>query len=158
MLYVVDTSALIAAWDQWYSPERFPPFWEYLERMARERELTAPEQVLWDLKSRDTELYRWCSQRRDILFTETRSEIQRIVERLANAHPNLRSRGPGSKNFSDFYVIATACHFGCAVVTQESATGNIRGPRIPDVCKEEGLRVLQIWRVGEEQGWEFGRP
>ncbi len=31
--YCIDTSCLIAAWDERYPPENFPKFWEYLDKL-----------------------------------------------------------------------------------------------------------------------------
>jgi len=158
MLYVLDTSALIDAWTRWYSPKVLPPFWEGLAELARAGSVTIPEPVLWELSDQEgDDLYRWCRDRVRILVTQVTSAIEGIARDLGRRYPNIRSAGPSSKNYADLFVIATAADFRCAVVTDEAATGNLNGPRLPDVCKAEGIRVIQMHRFPQEQGWQFVR-
>lgn len=89
------------------------------------------------------------------LCAHSTQEIQDIVKMVADKYPNLRRAGPSSKNLADPIVIAMAQHFSCAVVTHERATGNLNGPRIPDVCRDMGIRVMQVHHLVLEQGWTF---
>ncbi len=155
MLYVLDTSALVDAWRKWYSPRSIPSFWERLEELGRSEEAIIPDMVLLELERVDDELYRWCRERAGSLCAHSTQEIQDIVKMVADKYPNLRRAGPSSKNLADPIVIAMAQHFSCAVVTHEHATGNLNGPRIPDVCRDMGIRVMQVHHLVLEQGWTF---
>ena len=155
MLYVLDTSALVDAWSKWYSPRSIPSFWDNLENLAISNACTIPDAVLLELQSVDDDLYRWCRDRESFLCTQTTEEIQEVVKRISNNYPNLRQAGTPSKNFADPIVIAVAEHFKCAVVTHEQATGNLNGPKMPDVCKDLGIRVMQIHHLVLKQGWTF---
>ncbi len=157
MLYVVDTNVLIDAWTKWYAPEVIPPFWINVENLAETGRLTIPEPVLWELEEQDDDLYRWCKMRESVLVTPSSAEIQSRVQMIANKYPNLCGRAPQSKNHADPFVIALASYFSCTLVTHEQATGNLQGPRIPDVCKAEGLRAIQLYRLIQEQHWRFGQ-
>jgi len=155
VFYVLDTSALVDAWSKWYSPLSIPPFWDNLEILATVKEATIPDAVLLELEVIDDDLYRWCKEREDFICTPSTEEIQDLVKRIADDYPNLRNAGTPSKNFADPVVIAVAEYFGCAVVTHENATGNLNGPRIPDVCRDKGIRVMQVHHLVLEQGWTF---
>lgn len=156
MRYVLDTSALVDAWNKWYSPDTIPGVWDNLEDLGRSAQLTIPDAVLLELQIHDDALYRWCRDRKDFICTASSQEIQELVKEICDSYPNLRKAGTPSKNFADPIVIAVAEHFGSAVVTHEIPTGNLNGPRIPDVCKDRGIRVLQFHRLVREQGWTFG--
>jgi len=155
MLYVIDTSALIDAWTKWYSLKSIPPFWQNLESLAREEKATIPDAVLLELEEQDDDLHRWCQERKEYLCTPTTDDVQRIINEISNRYRNLRRAGIPSRNFADPVVIAVAIYLNSAVVTHEHATGNINGPKMPDVCRDRGIRVVQIHQIISEQGWVF---
>jgi predicted nucleic acid-binding protein len=155
MLYVIDTSSLVDAWSKWYSPLSIPTFWNNLESIAKDGKATLPDAVLMELEEQDDDLRRWCQERRDFLCTPTTDDVQRIITDISNCYPNLRRAGIPTRNFADPVVIAVAIYLNSAVVTHENATGNLNGPRIPDVCRDRGIRVIQIHHLVSEQGWVF---
>lgn len=155
MGYILDTSALVDAWTKWYSPQSIPRFWDRLEKLARSGTATFPDAFLLELQVIDDGLYRWCKQREDIIVTPTTPQIQALVTVISTTYPNLRYAGVPGRNFADPVVIALAEHNGYAVVTHENATGNLNGPRIPDVCKARGIRVMQFHHLVLEQRWTF---
>lgn len=155
MGYVLDTSALIDAWTMWYPRENIPDVWLNIEDLAKQSGLTVPDAVLLELEAQADDLYKWCHARKDVLVSETSNEVQRIVQEISNLYKNLVDAGTPSKNFADPIVIAMAEHLGCAVVTHENASGNLTGPKMPDVCRDRGIRVIRFHRIVSEQGWRF---
>jgi hypothetical protein len=153
--YVLDTSALVDAWTKWYSPQSIPRFWDKLEGLGRSGMAAIPDAVLFELQPIDDGLYRWCKQRENIIVEPSTPEIQIIVAAISTKYPNLRYAGAPGKNFADPVVIALAKHKKYAVVTHEKMTGNLNGPKIPDVCKAEGITVMQIHHLVLEQKWTF---
>lgn len=148
------SSALIDAWTKWYSPETIPHFWDKIEELARAGNLTLPDAVLLELSVKDDDLYKWCHERKDFICTPSIQEIQDLLKRIANNYPNLRG-GSQNKNFADPFVIAVAEYYHCIVITHEEATGNLSGPRIPDICRDKMIRVMQFHHLIREQGWRF---
>jgi hypothetical protein len=59
MIYCIDTSSLIAAWQERYPIENFPAFWIKLEVLINEERLVAPIDVLLETKKRSDELHVW---------------------------------------------------------------------------------------------------
>jgi len=145
----------VDAWSKWYSPYSIPTFWDNLEALAQRSEATIPDAVLLELETQDDDLYRWCHERADFFCTPTTEDIQRLVSEISDSYPNLRRAGTPSRNLADPVVIALALSLGAAVVTHENATGNLNGPRIPDVCRDRGIRVMQVHHVVLEQRWTF---
>lgn len=156
MGYIFDTSALVDAWTKWYSMSSIPRFWQNLEQLAVSSQALIPDAVLLELQPVDDELYRWCKTRESTLVAPTSQPVQELVAEISNGFPNLRHVGPPGANFADPVVIALAIHMQFGVVTHEQATGNLHGPRIPDVCKARGVRVMQVHHVVLERGWTFG--
>lgn len=157
MLYSVDTNVLIDAWREWYAPTSHPTFWERLEQLAIQGKLKISDAVLWELEEvEDDTLTAWCKERENILCYPSVAELQRRVGRLGSQYPNFVNQKLGTKNFADPFVVALAqMHPGCSVVTHEKGTGNLNGPRIPDVCKAEDIRFMRLPRLVREEGWVF---
>jgi hypothetical protein len=154
MLYSLDSSALIDAWRKWYSPNHHPTLWERVENLADSGSLKLVDVVLQELKEQDDELYSWCKDKESKLIVPSDSSIQSRVSFISNKH-NLNRYGSPKKNFADPFVIALAMSKGGIVVTHEKATGNLNGPRIPDVCKHENLPSIEFYRLIEKEGWMF---
>ena len=154
-MYVLDTSALVDAWNKWYSPVSHAGFWVNLEELAQNQEATMPDAALLELERQDDDLYRWCKDREEFLWTQSIEPIQEIVNQVSNNYQNMMNVGIPSKNYADPVVIAVASYYACAVVTHENATGNPSGPKLPDVCKAMNIRVMQMHHLVREQGWIF---
>jgi hypothetical protein len=56
---------------------------------------------------------------------------------------------------ADPFVVALAMARDGVVVTEETRSGNIERPRIPDACEALGIRWLALMGYVEEQGWTF---
>lgn len=158
MDYVFDASALVDAWNEWYAPIILPTLWEDdLIRLAERSIITVPDAVLLELEKHIDDLYRWCKDSEEILCNNSTGEIQEIVRDISNTYQNL-SHGvvPSAKSFADPFVIATAHYYGCAVVTHESFSNNMNGPKIPDVCRDMKIRTVRFARFVREQNLQYG--
>src|SRR5262245_17025582 len=74
-VYCIDTSALIAAWQERYPPENFPPFWRLMGSLIDDGRLVAPMEVLLETQKRSDELHKWLAERKH-MFRELEDEIQ----------------------------------------------------------------------------------
>lgn len=154
MAYAVDASALIDAWRKWYSPSHHPSLWSKVETLASKGAFQVPDIVLEELDEKDDEVHEWCKDRESILKVESGSNVQKNVRKIVNAYENL-TQGDGKKNSADPFVIALAMQNGSTVVTHEEPTGDLKGPRIPDICRAEGLDWIRFPGVFEREGWQF---
>ncbi|MBX9720834.1 MAG: DUF4411 family protein, partial [Candidatus Obscuribacterales bacterium] len=55
----------------------------------------------------------------------------------------------------DPFVIALASVHRCAVITEEEPSAKPNKPRIPDVCKDLGIKTLKLVDVIKQEGWKF---
>lgn len=70
------------------------------------------------------------------------------------AHPRLVGNG-GGRNGADPFVIALAMVNHGAVVTDETFSGNLNKPRIPDVCQALSVPCMTVMDFVEAQHWSF---
>ena len=63
MAYCIDTSCLIAAWEERYPPENFPKFWNYLDQLISDGRVRAPAAVLDETEKKSKELHVWLKDR-----------------------------------------------------------------------------------------------
>jgi len=155
MIYCVDTSSLIAAWQERYPIENFPKFWDRMDGLVKEGRLVSPIEVFNETKKRSDELHGWLKSRRDGMFRELDDDVQIEVAEVLQRFPRL----VGDKKLrtsADPFVIALARITGHQVVTEEKPTGNLNRPNIPDVCAQLSLSTIGILQVIQLERWVAG--
>ena len=153
MKYSIDTSALIHAWRVAYAPTNFPGVWAKIGELIATGHLCAIDEVLLELKERDDELLKWAKDNRP-MFRAINFDIEekhREILRLWPASIVASQSGP----FADPFVIALAATERCIVVTEEKKTGNMKGPKIPDVCDHLGVQWTTCLGLIQREGWRF---
>lgn len=156
VVYCIDTSALIAAWQESYPPENFPRVWERLDGLVAEERLLAPVEVLRETAKRSDDLHAWLKGRGD-MFRELEDAIQIEAANVLAGYPRLVGERK-LRTSADPFVIALARVEGLQIVTDERPTGKLNRPNIPDVCTDMGgmlppINVLQLIRA---EKWVVG--
>jgi len=148
--YSIDSSALIHAWRRAYRPKNFPSFWQHIDELIEEGRLKASIEVFNELKKKDDDIYEWCKERKDELIVELDGATQDAVVDLMTNYPRLVDTAKG-RSGGDPFVIALAQSSGAqmTVVTEE----NPGKTKIPDVCEAEGIDVMKIVDLIEQEGW-----
>jgi Domain of unknown function (DUF4411) len=155
MIYCVDTSSLIAAWQERYPIENFPKFWDRVDGLVKEKRLVSPMEVFLETKKRSDELHGWLKARKADLFLELDDAVQTEVASVLSRFPRLV--GEKKLNTSaDPFVIALALVQGVPVVTEEKLTGNERKPHIPDVCAALGVECKNLLDMIRSEKWIVG--
>ena len=156
MKYILDTSAIVDAWTEQYQPSFLEDLWISLISLAEASDLGIPDAVFLELHDRDDELYRWCKKNEDSLSIVSDNSVQKVVKNLEKKYPQFKFSGlPRSKNFADLFVIALARVHHSSVVVHEKATGNLRGPKIPDICHNEGIECIRFHDIIIREHWRF---
>ena len=120
---------------------------------ARNGEILIIDEVFRELERKDDEFYKWVKQR-DAMIVSIGEEVQRHVVDIVAKHPRLVDTKK-NRSACDPWVIALARVRGLTVVTGEKATGNLKKPKIPDVCRNLGVPCLEIVDFFREQGWRW---
>jgi len=153
-IYCIDTSSLIAAWQERYPPENFPAFWVKMDGLVTTSRLIAPVEVLHETKKRSDELHTWLKAR-PAMFRDIDDAMQLEVAQVLSQFPRL----VGEKKIrtsADPFVIALARLEGLPLVTDEKPTGSLTRPNIPDICEQFGMKWMGMLQLIQAEKWVAG--
>ena len=151
--YSIDSSSLIHAWRRAYPPENFKTFWERIEELVDSGVIVASVEVLNELKKKDDDLRKWAVARNASLFIEIDDEQQDHLAHIMGTYPRLVDTAKG-RSEGDPFVIALARHCKLVVISEEQ-WGKRESPKIPNVCKAEGIGCYQLVDLIRKEGWVF---
>jgi hypothetical protein len=152
--YCIDTSSLIAAWQERYPIENFPSFWVKIEELIDTNRLIAPIDVLHETAKRSDELHTWL-KKHPAMFRELDEAVQIEAATVLSQFPRL----VGDKKLrtsADPFVIALARVQAVRIVTDEKPTGKLSRPNIPDVCIELDMPVMGLLELIRAEKWVIG--
>jgi hypothetical protein len=155
MIYCIDTSSLIAAWQERYPIENFPKFWDRIDGLIEDGRLISPIEVFNEIRKRSDELSGWLKSRKDAMFRELDDDVQIEVANVLQRFPRLVA-DKKLRTSADPFVIALARITGHQLVTEEKPTGSLNRPNIPDVCAELSLSTIGILQVIQREKWVAG--
>src|SRR4051812_650514 len=121
-VYCIDTSSLIAAWQERYPLENFPQFWERMEGLAAAKRLLSPVEVLRETEKRSDELHAWLKARKG-MFRELNEAIQIEASHILAQFPRLVGERK-LRTSADPFVIAMARVENLQIITEEKPTYN----------------------------------
>jgi hypothetical protein len=153
-IYCIDTSSLIAAWQERYPIENFPVFWRKIDELIAKGRLVSPIEVLNETKKRSDDLHAWLKQRGQ-MFRELEDAIQIEAANVLAKFPRLVGQKK-LRTSADPFVIALARVDGLKIVTDEKPTGSLDRPNIPDVCTAMGMPSIGLLDVIKGEKWVIG--
>lgn len=118
--------------------------------------MKASEEVLYDLKKRDDDVYRWAKDRQKLLFVPIDYDSQREVSAILERFEFLINQRTG-RSSSDPWVIALAKLNSATVITTESlsTSPNLQKPKIPDVCVAYNIKFIDTLQFIKQEGIVF---
>lgn len=151
--YSFDSGAFINGRRDIFIPSTFPGVWAHIEGMIAHGQVRAVDEVKREVTRHDDETARWTEAQKGLFVPLTR-DVQEATSRVLERHPRLISLG-SNRNSADPFVVALAMAQQGAVVTQETPSGKLHKPRIPDVCLAMGVQWMTLPQFVAEQGWTF---
>jgi len=151
--YSFDTSSLLNGRRDLLPPITFPTLWSRIEAMIEAGDIRCVDVVREELARREDDVHQWARAQAG-LFEPLGADIQSAVREVLASHPRLVGIGSG-RSGADPFVIAFAAARDGVVVTEETPSGNLSKPKIPDVCDAMGVRWLNLIGFIREQGWTF---
>lgn len=152
--YCIDTSSLIAAWQERYPIENFPPFWTKMDALIEAGGLIAPIEVLTEVSKRSDELHAWLKARPS-MFRELDDATQIAAGEVLARFPRLVGERK-LRTSADPFVIALARVEDLTLVTDEKPTGSAARPNIPDVCTALGMTAIGVLDLIKAERWIIG--
>lgn len=153
-LFSFDSSALIHAWHRAYRPKNFPTFWTNLEQSVLAGHVVASTEVLAELEKKDDDVHKWCKQLAANLSVDVDDMQQEHMRHIMGTYPRLVDTVKG-RSGADPFVIAVARSTRGIIVVSEENFGKRDSPRIPDVCRDEGIRCYKLVDFIDARGWTF---
>jgi len=155
MIYCIDTSSLIASWQERYPIENFPSFWDKMSGLIDDGRLISPIDVLHEIKKKSDELHGWLKIRKPKMFRELDDAVQVEAAKVLAEFPRLVGERK-LRTSADPFVISLARVTGHQIVTDEKPSGNLSRPNIPDVCARLGMSSIGILQVIRSEKWVIG--
>lgn len=158
MLYVIDTSALIDMFDNYY-PSRFPSLWELFDSMVAAGNICSVREAFHEIQSyqvKTSRLVKWARANPDFFQQPTEAEaecVARIFSVSHFQHMISRKKLIAGGYVADPFVIAKALVQEGIVVCQEKLKEH--AARIPNVCRYFGVECVDIEGFMERENWVF---
>jgi hypothetical protein len=153
----LDTNVFIEAKNRYYTFERVPQFWVFLDGQLSAGSLCSPKLVYDELVAYKDHLATWIRGRKDRgLCVRPTDQIQAGFRLIAD-HVDATYKRYQSEEFlsaADPWVIACAMEIGGTVVTQDSMSRK-RKIRIPTVCKQFDVRCVDTFEMLEHLNAKF---
>jgi len=151
--YSFDSGVFINGRRDIFIPTAFPGVWKRIEEMIAMGQVRAVDEVKREVSRHDDETAKWAKAQKGLFVPLTR-DVQEATSKILEQHPRLISLG-SNKNSADPFVVALAMAQEGSVVTQETLSGKLHKPRIPDVCIAMGVPWMTLPQFVAQQGWTF---
>lgn len=155
MKYCLDTSGILDGWQRNYPQDVFVDIPDLINGLVGEGRILISDEVIRELSKVDDEAAKWARGQASAIIVPEEDIQEKVVEIFAK-HPKLVSAGKG-RSSADPFVVGTAAVHGAMVVTGEVFSNNLAKPRIPDVCRDLGIKCGAFLDMLRREGWKFSR-
>ena len=138
MAYLLDSSALIQAKNEYYGFDLCPGFWRWIDKEHAGREVFSIVRVRQELEAGNDELADWARQLGDAFFFAEDAAAVNAMQQVSRHVQNGNFTEAAKREFlasADPFLIAFAMSHGHTVVTHEvHIEGERKRVKIPTVC------------------------
>lgn len=157
-IYCLDANVLIQAWQKYYSPRLCPSYWDELKQLGKENRIFIPEEVQTEILRTEDDLAEWLKGSQIPIRKIGEGTAKRLQDVFAfdPTHERLVDSIKG-RSLADPWIIAHALEENATVVTKEEpiTAANSNRIRIPNVCKNMGVRYMNDFQFVEEVNIRF---
>jgi len=145
VLYLLDANVLIDANRDYYSMERVPEFWDWLQHHAEEGRVKVPVEIYEEVKDGDDDLATWLKQLvvRDVLRLDAEADVALVARAVSDGYAPDLTDDEILKIGRDPFLLAYALRdpaAHCIVTTEVSKPSKQRANRhLPDVARALGV-------------------
>jgi uncharacterized membrane-anchored protein YjiN (DUF445 family) len=163
-IYCLDANVLIQSWQKYYAPDICPDYWDILNELGKQARIFIPEEVKNEIvvtddpdKSED-DLSRWL-KRSTIPIRKPTEKVIACWQKILKTDPShkLLVDNIKGRSLADPWVISHAMDMNATVITKENVESamNSKRIRIPNVCKNMGVRCIDDFEFIKEIGLKF---
>ncbi|MDZ4809284.1 MAG: DUF4411 family protein [Bacteroidota bacterium] len=163
-IYCIDANVLIQSWQKYYSPDLCPDYWDILNELGKQGRIFIPEEVRNEIVVADNsgkiedDLSKWLKRSLIPIHKPSENVIacwQKILQ-TDLTHKLLVDNIKG-RSLADPWLIAHAMDMNATVVTKENIDSamNSKRVKIPNVCKNMGVRCINDFEFVKEIGVKF---
>ncbi len=152
MLYLLDANVLIDANRDYYSLQRVPEFWEWLENTGKNDLVKIPLEVYEEIIDGDDELAIWAKQKeiKAALCFQEEADVSLVSYTIDKGYAYDLTDDEIEEIGRDPFLIAYALKDNpnrCVVTTEVSRPSRKRANRhLPDVCRELGVTCCNTFQ------------
>ena len=150
--YCLDTNIFIEPWNRFYSIQFTKGYWEILEDLAQKQIVFSTTEVKREIEKIDDNLQKWLKGKS--FFKSPNMNVQEQMRGIMKKYPHLVDPSKG-RSIADPWVIAHAQAENAVVVTLEQKATKSGHIKIPDVCKKEGIKCIDIYELIKSLKIEF---
>jgi hypothetical protein len=142
MKYVIDSNILIDM--KHFYPRIFPALWNKMNVLVASNELT----------SRNDFISEWAEENETIFVTPNADEFITVTEIMSKHRELVKNDSiSGGRAVADPFLIAKAKATKSILITNETFTPNAH--KIPNVCKEYDITVMNLEEFMVNEEWQF---
>jgi len=163
-IYCIDANVLIQSWQKYYSLELCPDYWDILNELGKQGRIFIPEEVKNEIVVADNsdktedDLSKWL-KRSSIPIHKPTENVIACWQKILQTDPSHRLLVDNIKgrSLADPWLIAHAMNANATVVTKENIDSamNSKRVKIPNVCKNMGVRCIDDFEFIKEIGIKF---
>ena len=156
--YIVDSSALITPFRQYYPFDLAGSFWNQMEKALKCEEVILLDVVVSELTRLEDDLSDWLKSINDLRVTSVKTQeiIQRYSEVLnylqeSGRYQEAALRSWANMQVADPWLIAAAIETNAVIITDEKSSGPItpghpsRNAKIPDVAEHFDIQCENLF-------------
>ncbi|MEF0944251.1 MULTISPECIES: DUF4411 family protein [Rhizobium] len=143
-MHLLDANVLITAHNLYYPIGRFPEFWDWLVHMGEAGEIKVPVEILEEI-TEGSEIGRWLSEADNYGVLRLDEDVdpalvQAVIEKYATDLNDAEVIEIGRDPFLIAYAMALSDDRIVVTVEASKPSAKRANRRIPDVCKDLGVR------------------
>jgi hypothetical protein len=161
--YTIDSSSLMAMFNDepWTSKKTTPGLWERVSELIRMGIIISHLEVLAEIKKdgkKGEELFNWANSNKAVFKMHDDSNEGNVIRAMSTKYRTfVNNFGKASDAYADPWLIAQAKCLRIRIISQETMSGSIRKPKLPNVCTDPTFNIncIGLWELAKELGWIF---
>lgn len=117
--------------------------------------VVASTEVLAELEKKDDDVHKWCKRLAANLSVDVDDVQQEHMRHIMGTYPRLVDTVKGRSGADPFVIAVARSMRGNIIVVSEEDFGKKESPKIPDVCRAEGIRCHKLADFIDARGWTF---